>query len=116
MSLGKNIANLRKKRGLSQIELANKLNVSPSAVAMWETEKRAIKDDTLVSIADFFDVPTDYLLGRENENYNIPENLAFDNLEGLTEEDLNKVNRYIELVKKQREEINEIEKEFRGDE
>ncbi|AMR53163.1 helix-turn-helix domain-containing protein [Listeria monocytogenes] len=116
MSLGKRIAFLRKKTGISQTELANKLKVSPSSVAMWETDQRALKDDTLVRLADFFNVPTDYLLGRENENSFIPESLAFDNLEGLTDEDLQKVNEYISIIKRHREEIDKIEKEFQGDE
>ncbi len=60
--VGKRIALLRKKRGLSQEEFAKKINVSPSTVAMWEVGKREVKSSTLSELADFFNVSTDYLL------------------------------------------------------
>lgn len=66
MDVGKNIARYRKSKGLSQVELATKLNVSSSTVAMWETNKRAIKDDDLINIADFFNVSLDELVGRKD--------------------------------------------------
>lgn len=64
MTIGKRIAELRKQKGISQSELAQALNVSPSTIGMWETDQRAIKDDNLSSLADYFSVTTDYLLGR----------------------------------------------------
>ncbi|MFB8435110.1 helix-turn-helix domain-containing protein [Enterococcus durans] len=64
MTIGKRIAELRKQKGISQSELAKALNVSPSTIGMWETDQRAIKDDNLSSLADYFSVTTDYLLGR----------------------------------------------------
>lgn len=62
--MGQRIAALRKKLDLNQAQLAEKLNVSSSTIAMWETNNRAIKDEDLSSLADFFNVTTDYLLGR----------------------------------------------------
>lgn len=64
MELGNNIAKLRGTLGLSQRNLADILNVSSGAVAMWETNKRQPDISTLVRIADFFDTSTDSLLGR----------------------------------------------------
>ena len=64
--LGDRIKTLRNKRGLSQQELANALNVSKSSVAMWETNKREPDTNMLVNIADFFNCSLDYLLGRSD--------------------------------------------------
>lgn len=58
---------LRKKRGISQQQLANRLRVSRSTVAMWESHKNSPDPNALISLADFFDVSVDYLLGRDFE-------------------------------------------------
>jgi transcriptional regulator with XRE-family HTH domain len=75
--VGKRIAYLRDKVGLSQVDLAKKLNVSPSTVAMWELGEREIKASTLIRIADFFNVSIDFLAGREHM---IPETEDIDRL------------------------------------
>lgn len=62
MDIGKRIAQLRISRKLNQVQLANILNVSPSTIAMWETNKRALKDETIIALSDFFSVSTDYIL------------------------------------------------------
>jgi len=67
MELGNNIAKLRGALGLSQRSLADSLNVSSGAVAMWETNKRQPDVSTLIRIADFFDTTTDSLLGRNQQ-------------------------------------------------
>jgi transcriptional regulator with XRE-family HTH domain len=58
---------LRNNRGLSQRELAKILNVAPSTLAMYELNKREPNYETLTKIADYFQVSTDYLLGRNKE-------------------------------------------------
>ena len=58
---------LRAKRNITQQELANALNVSKGAVAMWETEKRSPDNETLIKIATYFNVSIDYLLGNNIE-------------------------------------------------
>ncbi|HBV87061.1 MAG TPA: transcriptional regulator [Desulfosporosinus sp.] len=55
---------LRSNKALSQRELAKMLNVSPSTIAMYETGQRTPDTDTIKMFADFFNVSTDYLLGR----------------------------------------------------
>lgn len=78
MQFGNKLKQLRENKNLKQADLAALLNVSPSTVAMYEQNNRKPDHDTLVSIADFFEVSADYLLGRtddivcyENENKNI---------------------------------------------
>lgn len=60
--LGARIAALRRDAGMSQAELAKKLQVSPSAVGMYEQGRREPSAETLVALSRVFQVSTDYLL------------------------------------------------------
>lgn len=60
--LGARIAALRRAAGLSQGELAEHLQVSPSAVGMYEQGRREPSAELLVAMADIFQVTVDYLL------------------------------------------------------
>lgn len=60
--LGARIAALRRNQGMSQAELARRLQISPSAVGMYEQGRREPSAALLVSIAEQFGVSTDYLL------------------------------------------------------
>lgn len=62
---------IRKQRKLTQRELASKLNMSQSTIALYETGDRKPDPDTINKIADFFDVSTDYLLGRSDDTVDI---------------------------------------------
>lgn len=55
---------LRQSRKLSQQELADKLNTSKSSVNMYERGEREPGIEMLETIADFFNVDMDYLLGK----------------------------------------------------
>lgn len=55
---------LRHERGFSQIALSDKMNISKSTIAMWETGKRLPSRDNMEEIADIFNVDTDYLYGK----------------------------------------------------
>lgn len=63
------IKELREEKNLTRDELANNLNISYSALAKYETNKRFPDKVTLTAIADYFSVSTDYLLGRSNVKY-----------------------------------------------
>lgn len=60
------LAYLRKREGLSQQELADKLGVTRSRIGMYETAKREPDFESLEAIADFFNVDMDYLLGKSD--------------------------------------------------
>ena len=60
--LGTRIAALRREAGLSQAELAQRLQVSPSALGMYEQERREPSMQTLVRLSRELGVTTDYLL------------------------------------------------------
>ena len=55
MSTAEKIVLLRKKKGISQEELAHELNTSRQAISKWDLNK-------LVSLSKYFGVSTDYLL------------------------------------------------------
>ena len=60
---------LRKENKITQKELASNINVSPSTIGLYEQGRRAPDNETLAEIADYFEVTTDYLLGRTNQKY-----------------------------------------------
>lgn len=64
--IGKRLAQLRKEHNLTQKELADKFDISPKAISFYELDQREPSNDLLKSFADFFDVTTDYLLGKSN--------------------------------------------------
>lgn len=62
MKLSEKIVTLRKQKGWSQEELADKLNVSRQAVGKWETETALPEVDKILQMATLFGVSTDSLL------------------------------------------------------
>ena len=60
--LGKRIAALRSAKGLNQKQLAEKLNVSPSSVGMYEQGRREPSLDLIVEMAEILCVSIDFLL------------------------------------------------------
>lgn len=60
--IGHRIAALRREAGMSQAQLAQALNVSPSAVGMYEQGRREPAAETLAAMADLFSVSVDYLI------------------------------------------------------
>lgn len=64
----KRLKEVRKKARLSQNDLAKKLGVKQTTYSAWERGKTDISNDSLVKIAHFFGVTTDYLLGVNPES------------------------------------------------
>ena len=64
MTLGNQIATLRKERGLTQEALAQNLDVSNQAVSKWESDQCCPDITLLPKIADLFGVTIDFLFGR----------------------------------------------------
>ena len=62
MNLSDRIQYLRKVRGISQEGLADQLGVSRRAVSKWESEQSMPDLDKIISMSDYFEVTTDYLL------------------------------------------------------
>jgi transcriptional regulator with XRE-family HTH domain len=62
MTIADRIQSLRKSKGMSQEELADKVGVSRQAVSKWESEQATPDLDKVVIMSDIFEVTTDYLL------------------------------------------------------
>ena len=62
MNLSDRIQYLRKVRGISQEGLADQLGVSRQAVSKWENEQSMPDLDKIISMSDYFEITTDYLL------------------------------------------------------
>ena len=60
--LSTQIKTLRRKKGWSQAELAERLHISPSAVGMYEQGRREPSIDTLIALSKEFDVTIDCLV------------------------------------------------------
>lgn len=67
MILADKIIELRKKNGLSQEELAEKLNVSRQSISKWEGAQSIPDMNKILKLSDLFSVSTDYLLKDEIE-------------------------------------------------
>lgn len=61
-----NITELRKAKGITQLELAEQLNYSDKAVSKWERAESLPDISVVVDVADFFEVPLDYLVRAEH--------------------------------------------------
>ena len=97
------LAQLRKKHKMSQQALANKLNISRSAIAMWETGRCDPDIDTIKKIANIFNVSVGFLLEETNIPGTAPSHdksiRAMDMFVELSPEAQKKVEEYIELLK-----------------
>ena len=62
MTLGEKLQSLRAEAGLSQEDLAERLDVSRQAVSKWELDKTVPDVKYIVALSDLFGVTTDYLL------------------------------------------------------
>jgi len=58
---------MRNYRKLKQADIAKFLNMSQQTYSSYETGRREMNYETLCLLADFFEVSTDYLLGREKK-------------------------------------------------
>ena len=62
MNIADRIQGLRKTKGLSQEDLADKIGVSRQAVSKWESEQSIPDIDKIIIMSEFFEVSTDYIL------------------------------------------------------
>lgn len=73
MELHMKLVSLRKQKGLTQLDLAEKLNVSRQAISRWEVGSAVPSTENLKILSELYEVSVDYLLNDENDNYNTNE-------------------------------------------
>lgn len=66
---GEIIKKIRTSHNLSQVQLANELNVSKQTVSNWENNNILPSIEMLVKISRFFSVSTDHLLELDDRHY-----------------------------------------------
>ena len=65
MNFSEHLLELRKKKGISQKDLAKALNIAPRAYQRYEYGEREPQMSTLIALADFYDLSVDELICRE---------------------------------------------------
>ena len=68
-SIGETIENLRKQKGMTQSELAEKMNVTDKAVSKWERDLSCPDINTISKLADVLDVSVEELLKTKKQDY-----------------------------------------------
>lgn len=64
--LPEKLKELRRKRGMTQKQVADAIHVEQGTYSMYENGKRHLSCETVVKLASFFDVTTGYLMGEEH--------------------------------------------------
>ena len=68
-SIGKTIAFFRKKKGMTQSELAEKMHVTDKAVSKWERDLSCPDVNTIAKLADILEVSVEELLNAKKYEY-----------------------------------------------
>lgn len=103
MTLGSRIRELRKSKQMTQEELGKVLKVSKVSISGYENGTREPDTQGLSTLANFFDVSTDYLLGNTNNKHTISSPESDDILtmykidtRGLTEDEIDDMREELE--------------------
>ena len=98
--LGKRIKSLRKEKGLTQEELGKRINVTKVSICCYEKDNRVPTLETLLALADVFNVDINYFLG--NDEYIVAENSDKYGISVATEEIefIKEIRKYTNLYKK----------------
>lgn len=118
--LGNRLKKLRLEKKLTQLQIAQKVNISEARYNLYENNKRQPDYELLKSLAEVLETTTDYLLGNDNTTKTIssviPDNeladklsvlienehakVLFDKLGELDDEELNQVADIVDIVTK----------------
>ena len=95
------IKTLREELGMTQQELADKINGAKSTVAMYENESRKPSLEILIKLSEIFNCSIDYILCKTNIR-NIEDDFKFayhKETEGLSEDEIKEALEFYKLVK-----------------
>ena len=96
----KTLKMLREANHLTRSEMAKKLNITSQAYANYENGNRKPNMDMIIKLADFFNVSTDFLLGRSNKlKEKEEENVYLINTEGLSEDEIQDIEKMVEFMR-----------------
>ena len=106
MTFGETLKKLRQRNNISQDELAKKINVKQYVISSWEIGRSEPNIEQIKFLSDYFNVPTDYLLGKDVIMIN--DEKEFEIVTNHFKQDINDnvINEVIKLL----EELNEKDK------
>ena len=117
MSFNDQLTKLRKRNNITQIELADLMNVKQYVISSWETGRSEPNISQIIKLSDIFKISTDYLLDRhiiitnsENEFNKVIENINKDIKDDFTK-DLIKI--FEDIPNNKKEKIINIVKEIK---
>ena len=84
-TVGKNIARLRKQHGLTQQELAERLDVTDKAISRWENGVGYPDVTIFPRLASIFGVTVDYLMAGDKKGITIAGNMILDVVKSITD-------------------------------
>lgn len=90
-TFSKRLKDLRKERNINQEQLAKEIGASRGSISFYEKGSRIPDISILDKLANYFNVSTDYLLGRTSEKMNNIEIQTIQNMTGLNNEAINKL-------------------------
>lgn len=100
------IKQLRNEMNINQDVLAKILGLEIAGISKLETGRVPLKDEYIIKLADYFNVSTDYLLGKSDirnpeEIKKVPfANAGGLNIDGLDDEDLKELQKQVDYIKK----------------
>lgn len=94
MAFGNTLRELRLRSGMTQLQLAEKVNVTKSVISYYEHKDKKPSPDILIKFAEVFDVTTDYLLGIERTTESVLD------VSGLTDDDVKAVQVIVDAFRK----------------
>ena len=72
-TFGERLTKLRKEKGLTQNDIADKVGVSAQAVSKWEKDLASPDIDILLKLSEIFEISMDELLGKEKKTVELNE-------------------------------------------
>lgn len=91
LQVSSRLKQLRMEKGLTQAQVAQRIGITRSTLSAYENGTRYPSYDILISLAHFFGVPTDYLLGVDKRR--------FVDVSGLNEQEVAAIANMVNLLR-----------------
>ena len=109
MSFAETLKTLRKERKTTKREICEKTGIAVRSYQSYESEERTPSIDVLNKIADYYNVTTDFLLGRSERIQIVTDNGLTDSDEEFLKQNQDQL---IQVLKQKQNEINRLKKEI----
>lgn len=93
-----NIKKLRKRHNITQIELANELNVTQTTVSKWEKDSKKLSLEQAIKIAQYFNLPSISFVARKPENLSCIKKELIEKIKTLSEKEGHLLYKFLEII------------------